>query len=52
MTDTTLEAKLGFDKVRQLVSVRCQTDYAAMRVEEEAFSTDAAEIRHRLVLTD
>ena len=52
MTDTTLEAKLGFDKVRQLVSARCQTDYAAMRVEEEAFSTDAAEIRHRLVLTD
>ena len=52
MTDTRLEAKLGFDSVRRLVSDRCQTEYAAVRVEEEEFSTDPAEIRHRLVLTD
>lgn len=47
-----LEQKLGFDRVRSMVSDRCSTDYAAARVEEEAFSTDPAVIRKRLQLTD
>ena len=47
-----LEEKLGFDRVRTLISDRCSTDYAAARVEREEFSTDPAEIRKRLQLTD
>ena len=47
-----LELKLGFDRVRTLISDRCSTDYAAARVEEETFSTDPSVIRKRLVLTD
>lgn len=46
------ESKLGFDRVRQMISDRCSTDYAARRTAEEEFCTDAAEIRHRLQLTD
>ena len=52
MTDTRLEAKLGFDRIRELIASRCSTDYATARVEEESFSTQADEIRRRLVLTD
>ena len=52
MTDSRLEGKLGFDKIRALVSDKCLTDYAARRVENETFSTDADEIRTRLSLTD
>ena len=47
-----LEQKLGFDRVRTMVADRCSTDYAAARVEEEAFSTDPSVIRKRLQLTD
>ena len=46
------ESKLGFDRVRQMISDRCSTDYAARRTADEEFSTDAAEIRRRLQLTD
>ena len=47
-----LEQKLGFDRVRTMIADRCSTDYAAARVEEEAFSTDPSVIRKRLALTD
>ena len=47
-----LELKLGFDRVRSAVYSRCSTDYAAVRVQGEEFSTDAAEIRRRQLLTD
>ncbi len=47
-----LEVKLGFDRVRRAISDRCNTEYAAGRVEQEAFSNDPQEIRHRLALTD
>ena len=47
-----LEQKLGFDRIRTMIADRCSTDYAAARVEEEAFSTDPSEIRRRLQLTD
>lgn len=50
--DRKLESKLGFDKVRQIVSNRCKTDYAAEKVEKEAFSSDSAIIRSRLTITD
>ena len=52
MSMERLEGKLGFDRVRTLIADRCSTDYAAERVAEEAFSTDPAEIRRRLQLTD
>ena len=47
-----VEEKLGFDKVRAAISDRCSTDYAAGRVAAEQFSSDPAEIRRRLLLTD
>ncbi|MBQ2222601.1 MAG: endonuclease MutS2, partial [Bacteroidales bacterium] len=50
--DRRLEEKLGFDKVRALLSGRCSTDYALQRIAEETFSTKATEIRKRLLLTD
>ena len=50
--DRRLEEKLGFDKVRALLSDRCSTDYALQRIAEETFSTKAADIRKRLLLTD
>lgn len=46
------EAKLGFDKVREIISLKCQTEYAAKRVEDEQISTSEKEIRSRLALTD
>ena len=52
MTDARLEAKLGFDKIRRIISDRCMTDYATERVASEEFSTDAGVIRMRLGLTD
>ncbi len=52
MTDTRLESKLGFDKIRKRIADRCLTDYAATRVAEEGFSSDADIIRRRLALTD
>ena len=52
MTRARTEAKIGFDKVRDLISDRCQTDYATKRVADEEFSTDPKEIRQRLALTD
>lgn len=52
MNNSALEAQIGFDKIRKLISDRCMTDYAAERVDAEQFSTDAATIRKRLSLTD
>ena len=52
MSVERLEAKLGFDKVREAVSARCSTDYAAERVSGETFCTEGAQIRRRLLLTD
>ncbi len=50
--DARLEAKLGFDKVRAAIEARCSTEYAATRVAEEEFSTDAAQIHRRHLLAD
>ena len=50
--DARLEAKLGFDKVRAAIAARCSTEYAANRVEEEEFSTDAVQIHRRHLLAD
>ena len=52
LKESRLEQKLGFDRVRSMVSDRCSTDYATARVEEECVSTDPDEIRRRLQLTD
>ena len=50
--DTRLEYKIGFDRIRQIISDKCSTAYAAERTATERFSNKAAEIRKRLVLTD
>jgi DNA mismatch repair protein MutS2 len=52
MTSPELEAKIGFDKIRRIISDRCMTDYAAGRVAGEEFSTDRGTIESRLGLTD
>ena len=52
MTNAELESKLGFDKIRRIISDRCLTDYAAARVAGEEFSTDRGTIETRLGLTD
>ena len=50
--DTRLEQKIGFDRVRQIISDRCSTSYAAERTMTETFSTNPVHIRKRLLLTD
>ncbi len=52
MTNDRLEAKLGFDKVRAIISDRCMTDYAAERVAQEEFSTSRSTIEKRLRITE
>ena len=52
MTTDRLESKLGFDKVREIISDKCKTDYAAERVAQEKLSTSASTIRRRLQITD
>ena len=52
MIDARLEAKLGFDKIRGIISDKCKTDYATARVAAEQFSTSAETILKRLQLTD
>lgn len=52
MTEERIEAILGFDRVRKIISDRCSTEYATARTAEENFSTDAREIRQKLLLTD
>ena len=47
-----LEQKIGFDRIRQIISDKCSTTYAAERTATEIFSDKASEIRKRLVLTD
>ncbi|MBR5836173.1 MAG: Smr/MutS family protein [Bacteroidales bacterium] len=50
--DTRLEQKIGFDRIRQIISDRCSTSYAAERTATEVFSTNPSHIRKRLLLTD
>ena len=52
MTDSRLESKLGFDRIRESIARKCSTEYASCRVQEEEFCTDSAIIRKRLLLTD
>ena len=52
VTDIRLEGKLGFDKVRAMISDRCSTEYAVARVAGETFCNDPKEISRRLSLTD
>lgn len=52
MTEERIEAILGFDRIRKIISDRCSTDYATIRTAEEKFSTNPKEIRKRLLLTD
>ena len=51
-TDIRLEQKIGFDRIRQIISDRCSTSYAAERSATETFSTNPGNIRKRLLLTD
>ena len=47
-----IEPKIGFDKIRDMISAKCGTEYGRHRVDEEAFSTNRKEIELRLSLTD
>ena len=47
-----LEQKIGFDKVREKISAKCATRYAARKVAAEQISRDGTEIMFRLRLTD
>ncbi len=51
-TDYRLEQKIGFDRIRQIISDRCSTAYAAERTAAETFSNNPGNIRKRLLLTD
>ena len=48
MNTDRIEAKLGFDRIRKIISDRCSTEYAASRTAGEKFCTDENEIRRRL----
>ena len=50
--DSRLEQKIGFDRIRQIISDRCSTSYAAERTATETFSVNPSNIRKRLLLTD
>jgi len=50
--DRRLEAKLGFDRVREILAARTMTAYADARVRTETLSIRPEEIRRRLQLTD
>lgn len=50
--DRKLEAKLGFDRVREAVAAHCSTQYARDRAASEEFSTQERTILSRLRLTD
>ncbi|MEG0517374.1 MAG: Smr/MutS family protein [Bacteroidales bacterium] len=47
-----IEQKLGFEKIRESVALRCSTNYAKERVGAEKISVHAATIEKRLILTD
>ena len=47
-----MEQKIGFDRIRNIISDRCSTSYAAERTATETFSTNPTHIRKRLMLTD
>lgn len=47
-----LEQKIGFDKVRALVSNRCATQYAKDKTFDEVISKNGEEIIYKLQLTD
>ena len=50
--DVRLEQKIGFDRIRQIISDKCSTVYAIERAATETFSNKASQIRKRLLLTD
>ena len=50
--DHRLEQKIGFDRIRSIISDRCSTSYAAERAATELFCTEPGKIRRRLLLTD
>ena len=50
--DTRLEQKIGFDRIRNIISDRCSTSYAAERTATETFTANIKSIRKRLMLTD
>lgn len=47
-----IEQKLGFEKIREQLMLRCSTNYARERVAGEKVSHNAATISKRLILTD
>ena len=50
--DVRLEQKIGFDRIRQIISDKCSTVYATERAANETFSNKPSQIKKRLLLTD
>lgn len=49
---TNIEQKLGFDRIRQMVTEHCSNALAARMADEMSFSTDYDHLRHELQLTE
>ena len=49
---SSIENKLGFDRIRQMVAEQCTNDLAVRMVGEMAFSTDYDSLCHELQLTE
>ncbi len=47
-----LEQKIGFDRIREMISDKCSTEYAKTRTSEERFSISEEEIMLRQSLAD
>ena len=47
-----IEQKLGFDKIKESLALRCSTNYAKERIGREKFSVNPQAIEKRLALTD
>ena len=46
------EQKIGFDKIRRLISEKCLSSLGEERVKEMSFSADFNDLRERLEQTD
>ena len=47
-----IEQKLGFEKIREQLKLRCSTNYAKLRIDAEKVSHNPKTIEKRLTLTD
>lgn len=48
----TIEQKIGFDRILEMVAARCTTEYGKNRTEEERFCTEEKEVEYRQSLSE